>query len=156
MDITISTDEYMKIQQSQGAKDVRIAQLEAQVADMKNDCDYWKNRALKAEEILKAEEMLPAEDVTEKEEKKDAGKFIILSVERLKAIFSKIHDLRILGVAVLVIQKALHRDANSTDSGSIADIVSMPQIPTISLTAEGDIEVGGNWTDIHHNDNVNL
>jgi hypothetical protein len=150
MDITISTDEYMKIQQSQSAKDVRIAQLEVQVTDMKNDCDYWKDRALKAEEILKAENM------GEKEERKDPRKFIVLSVERLKAVFSKIHNLSILAVAAFVIQKALHRDASSTDNGSIADIVSMPQIPTISLTAEGDIEVEGNWNDIHHNNNVNL
>lgn len=150
MDITISTDEYMKIQQSQSAKDVRIAQLESQVADMKNDCDYWKNRALKAEEMLKVE------DMGEKEEKKGSGKFIVLSVDRLKSILSKIHNLNILAVVALVMQKALHRDANSTDGGSIADIVSMPQIPTISLTAEGDIEVEGNWNDIHHNDNVKI
>ena len=150
MNITISTDEYMKIQQSQSSKDVLIAQLEAQVADMKNDCDYWKNRALKAEEIQKVESN------GEKEVKKDSGKFIVISVERLKAIFSKIHDLSILAILAFVIQKTLHRDDNSTDSGSIADLVSLPQLPTISLTADGNIEVEGNWNDIHHNGKVNL
>ena len=59
-------------------------------------------------------------------------------------------------ILAFVIQKTLHRDDNSTDSGSIADLVSLPQLPTISLTADGNIEVEGNWNDIHHNGKVNL
>ena len=149
MDITISTEELMQIQQSQNAKAIRIDKLEAQVADMKNDCDYWKSRALKAEAMLKLEHQ------GEENAGKESGKFIVLSVELLKSVLSKIHNLNILAVISLVIQKTLHHDATAEDKCVISDLVPLPHLPTISLTADGDIQVDGDWNDIHDNNNVN-
>lgn len=159
MDITISTEEFLKLQQATSAKDIETSKLKEQVALLKEERDQWMARALKAEDILKTEEALNVEMVmdsaTEKEQSSSGG-VIVLSVELLKAILSKIHNLHILAVIALVLQKALHRKASAEESRQIAEMVPLPNLPSINLTANGDIDVEGDWNDVHDNTNVNL
>lgn len=159
MDITISTEEFMKLQQGISAKDVEIAKLKEQVAQREEERDLWKDRALKAEEILKTEEALNVDmvmDSATEKDKSESGGVIVLSVELLMAILAKIHNLHILAVITLILQKALHRKATAEESRQIADLVPLPELPPIHISAEGNVDVNGNWTDIHDNSNVNL
>ena len=159
MDITISTEEFMKLQQGISAKDVEIAKLKEQVAQREEERDLWKDRALKAEEILKTEEALNVDmvmDSATEKDKSESGGVIVLSVELLMAILAKIHNLHILAVLALILQKALHRKATAEESRQIADLVPLPELPPIHISAEGNVDVNGNWTDIHDNSNVNL
>ena len=144
MDVT--TDEFFSLQQGMSAKDVEIVRLKEQVAQLTDERDMWMARALQRD----------AEQADADVDKQHSGKFIVLSVELLKTVLSKIHNLNILSVVALVLQKALHRDATAEESRSIVEIVPLPPLPTISLTANGDIDVKGNWNDIHNNYNVNL
>lgn len=159
MDITISTEEFMKLQQAAIAKEIEIAKLREQVAQREEERDQWMARALKAEDVLNTEEALNVEMVmdsaTEKEQSNSGG-VIVLSVELLKAILAKIHNLHILAIIALVLQKALHRKASAEESRQIAEMVPLPNLPSINLTANGDIDVEGNWNDVHDNTNVNL
>lgn len=159
MDITISTEEFMKLQQAASAKEIEIAKLREQVAQREEERDQWMARALKAEDVLKTEEALNVEMVmdsaTEKEQSNSGG-VIVLSVELLKALLAKIHNLHILAIIALVLQKALHRKASAEESRQIAEMVPLPNLPSINLTANGDIDVEGNWNDVHDNANVNL
>jgi hypothetical protein len=159
MDITISTEEFLKLQQATSAKDIETSKLKEQVALLKEERDQWMARALKAEDVLKTEEALNVEMVmdsaTEKEQSSSGG-VIVLSVELLKAILSKIHNLHILAIIALVLQKALHRKASAEESRQIAEMVPLPNLPSINLTANGDIDVEGDWNDVHDNTNVNL
>lgn len=81
---------------------------------------------------------------------------IILSVELLKTVLSKIHSLHILSIVALVLQKTLHRKATAEESRKIADLVPLPELPSLHLTADGNIDVDGDWNDIHDNAHVNL
>jgi hypothetical protein len=116
-------------------------------------------RALKAEDVLKTEEALNVKmvmDSATEREQSSSGGVIVLSVELLKAILAKIHNLHILAVIALVLQKALHRKASAEESRQIAEMVPLPNLPSINLTANGDIDVEGDWNDVHDNANVNL
>ena len=159
MDITISTEEFIKLQQATSAKEVETAKLKEQVALLEEERDQWMKRALKAEDVLKTEEALNVKmvmDSATEREQSSSGGVIVLSVELLKAILAKIHNLHILAVIALVLQKALHRKASAEESRQIAEMVPLPNLPSINLTANGDIDVEGNWNDVHDNTNVNL
>lgn len=159
MDITISTEEFIKLQQAASAKEIEIAKLKEQVAQREEERNQWMVRALKAEEVLKTEETLNVDMVMDSatgKEQPSSGGVIVLSVELLKAILAKIHNLHVLAVIALVLQKALHRKASAEESRRIAELVPLPNLPSINLTANGDIDVEGNWNDVHDNTNVNL
>lgn len=159
MNVKITIDELIRLQQSTSDKDIEIAKLKEQVAQREAERDQWMSRALKAEEILKTEETLNEKMVMDSAEVKDntsSGGVIVLSVGLLKAILAKIHNLQILSIIALVLQKALHRKSSAEDSRQIAELVPLPELPSIKLTANGDIDVEGNWNDIHDNTNVNI
>lgn len=159
MNVKITIDELIRLQQSTSDKDIEIAKLKEQVAQREAERDQWMSRALKAEEILKTEEALNEKMVMDSAEVKDntsSGGVIVLSVGLLKAILAKIHNLQILSIIALVLQKALHRKSSAEDSRQIAELVPLPELPSIKLTANGDIDVEGNWNDIHDNTNVNI
>ena len=119
MDITISTEEFIKLQQATSAKEVETAKLKEQVALLEEERDQWMKLALKAEDVLKTEEALNVKmvmDSATEREQSSSGGVIVLSVELLKAILAKIHNLHILAVIALVLQKALHRKASAEES----------------------------------------
>ena len=53
--MNISPDEFMTLQGGMSAKDVRIAQLEEQVAQLTKERDLWQARALAAGGMMPAD-----------------------------------------------------------------------------------------------------
>ena len=150
MEIKISSDECFDFQKRYAEQAVRIVSLESEVATLKNDCDYWKQRALKAEgEAATKEAAKGAANTTARE------RYIVISVNAIANILGKIHNVKISAIVAFLMQKMLPNDAVE-DSKAIADAVPIAGLPTISLTADGDINVEGNLNDIHDNDEVNI
>ena len=146
MEIKISSDEYFDFQDHHAEQAVRIAALESEVATLKEDCDYWKRRALKAEGEKAAKE---AANTTARE------RYIVIPVRTMTNILEKIHNVKISAIFAFLLQKMLPSDAVE-DSKAIADAVPIAGLPTITFTADGDINVEGNLNDIHDNDKVNI
>lgn len=146
MEIKISTDECLDFQKRYAEQAVKIVALESEVATLKKDCDYWKQRALKAEagESAKLSANVPARE-----------RYIMIPVNAIANILGKIHNVKISAIVAFLLQKMLPKDAVE-DSRAIADAVPIAGLPNISLTAEGDIKVEGNLNDIHDNDEVNI
>ncbi len=132
----------MDFQKAMISKDLKIAQLERQVAQLKEERDFWKARALTGAECAEASA--------------SRSSLIVLSKEKLKGMLLKIQDVKLLSFLGIILQKSLPKGSSSEECKSIAEIVPMPTLPNISLSAEGDINVGGNWNDMHDNENINL
>lgn len=142
--MNISPDEFMSLQGGMSAKDVRIAQLEEQVAQLTKERDLWQARALQS-----------GGSVTDGGEP-GRSRFIVISSQKLRALVDKIHDLKLLAFAAYLLQKVLPNEASADDCKAIADIIPMPHLPQLTLNAEGDIHVDGDWNDIHDNNKVNI
>ena len=141
--MNISPDEFMTLQGGMSAKDVRIAQLEEQVAQLTKERDLWQSRAMQSGQP-----------------KVDGGpacsRLIVISLQKLKALVGKIHDVKLLAFVAFFLQKVLPNEASADDCKAIADIIPLPHLPQLTLNADGDINVDGNWNDIHNNNEVNL
>ena len=138
----ITPQEFMNLQSGISAKDVLIAKLRDELEQTKAERDVWKERAQAA---CAAERAACAEEGVCAEGHRKEG-VVVLSVALLKSILAKIHNL----------QRALHRGASAEERCSISELVPLPELPSISLTANGDIDVEGDWMDIHDNGNVKL
>lgn len=141
--MNISPDEFMTLQGGMSAKDVRIAQLEEQVAQLTKERDLWQARAMKSGKPLV--DGGPA-----------CSRFIVISRQKLKALVDKIQDVKLLAFVGFFLQKVLSNEASADDCKAIADIIPLPHLPHLTLNADGDINVDGNWNDIHNNNEVNL
>jgi len=142
--MNISPDEFMTLQVGMSAKDVRIAQLEEQVAQLTKERDLWQARALQSGRSMMNGDV------------PGRSRFIVISSQKLRAMVDKIHDLKLLAFVAFLLQKVLPNEASADDCKAIADIISMPHLPQLTLNAEGDIHVDGDWNDIHDNNKVNV
>ena len=142
--MNISPDEFMTLQGGMSAKDVRIAQLEEQVAQLTKERDLWQARALAAGGVMPAD----------KGEMKEGR--LVVSVRKLKEMLAKIKDVKIVSVIGMILQKALTRESSAGDCKLVADIVPLPSSPSLTVTADGDVKVEGNWNDVHDNGTVNF
>lgn len=143
--MNISADEFLTLQGGMSAKDVRIAQLEKQVEQLTKERDLWQARALQSESD---KSMMDGVTVH--------SRFIVISRQKLKALVDKIHDVKLLAFVAFFLQKVLPNEASADDCKVIADIIPLPHLPRLTLNADGDINVGGNWNDIHDNGDVNI
>ena len=141
--MNISPDEFMSLQDGMSAKDVRIAQLEKQVEQLTEERDLWQARALKS-----GKPMVDGVPVR--------SRFIIISRQKLKTLVDRIQDVKLLAFVTFLLQKVLPNEASADDCKAIADIIPMPHLPQLTLNAEGDIHVDGDWNDIHDNNKVNI
>lgn len=141
--MNISPDEFMVLQDGMSAKDVRIAQLEEQVAQLTKERDLWQSRTLQSGK--------PMVDGVSAH-----SRFIVISRQKLKSLLSRIHDTKLLAFIAFILQKVLPDEASADDCKAIADMIPLPHLPHLTLTAEGDINVDGNWNDIHNNNKVNI
>ena len=141
--MNISPNEFMTLQGGMSAKDVRIAQLEKQVEQLTEERDLWQARALKS-----GKPMVDGVPVR--------SRFIIISRQKLKTLVDRIQDVNLLAFVAFLLQKVLPNDASADDCKAIADIIPLPHLPRLTLNADGDINVGGNWNDIHDNNKVNI
>lgn len=124
--MNLNSDEFFLLRDDASAKDVEIALLKKEVASLTKERDLWKARALES----------GAEDGTKKADNRN---FIMISVQRLKAVASKIHDVHLLGALSFILQKALPEPAGANDCMAINNCIPLPQPDQISLSAQGDI-----------------
>ena len=143
--MNLTPDEFMNLQSGMGAKDVRIAQLEAEVAQLKSERDLWKERALAREGMEFSPEKVSGKN-----------KFIVISQQKLRAVLQKIHNVKVLSLVAFVLQKALPNEANAEEYKTVSEVMPVPELPNLSLTADGDIKVSGDWNDVHDNEAVNF
>jgi len=135
----------MSLQGGVSAKDVEIARLKEQVAQLTEERDLWRARAQTSDIELK-----------NTEKKSGCNRFIVISAQKLRSVLTKIHDVKILSVVAFILQKALPDTVTSEECKTIAEIVPLPQLPNLTLTAEGDVNVEGDWQDVHDNQTVNF
>lgn len=141
--LNISPDEFLNLQNGISAKDVEIARLKEQVAQLEEERDLWRTRALNS-------------DVTQKNVMTNKNCFVVLSMQRLKSVLEKIQDVKILSLVSFILQKALPQDATAEECKAIAEMMPVPHKPSLSLTANGDVKVAGNYNDVHDNKAVNF
>ena len=138
-----SIDEFMSLHDKLAAKELEIARLTEKVAQLTEERDYWQARAF-------------ASDDKKGKHRKSAGQVIVFSVKKLKGVLSKIHDVRILSVVAFVLQKALPKESAAEGCKQLTDIVPLPQLPSLTMRADGDLNVEGDWNDVHDNKEVNF
>lgn len=143
--MNLTPDEFLNLQSGMSAKDVRIAQLEAEVAQLKTERDLWKERVLAYEG-----KEFSSEKVSEKK------KFIVISQHKLRSLLEKIRNVKILSLVAFVLQKALPNEADAEEYKALSEVMPVPELPNLSLTADGDIRVSGDWNDVHDNEAVNF
>jgi len=143
--MNLTPDEFLNLQSGMSAKDVRIAQLEAEVAQLKTERDLWKERVLAYEG-----KEFSSEKVSEKK------KFIVISQHKLRSLLEKIRNVKILSLVAFVLQKALPNEADAEEYKALSEVMPVPELPNLSLTADGDIRVNGDWNDVHDNEAVNF
>ncbi len=143
--MNLTPDEFLNLQSGMSAKDVRIAQLEAEVAQLKTERDLWKERVLAYE----GKEFSSGEGFREK-------KFIVISQHKLRSLLEKIRNVKILSLVAFVLQKALPNEADAEEYKALSEVMPVPELPNLSLTADGDIRVSGDWNDVHDNEAVNF
>jgi uncharacterized coiled-coil protein SlyX len=125
------------------AEELEIARLKEQVAQLTKERDYWQSRALKSG-------MSKVDGVSVR------SRFIVISRQKLKALVDKIQDVKLLAFVSFFLQKVLPNEASADDCKAIADIIPLPHLPQLTLNAEGDINVEGDWNDVHDNKDVNF
>lgn len=133
MIININPEEVSEFQTRISRKDMRIAELEKQVEQLTRERDLALSRA-----------SLPSNDETESMTWL-CSRFIVISKQKLKNALAKIQDANAIGLLGVLLQKCLHEDATPEESTAIIDAISLPQSPSLSLTAEGDVKVSGNY-----------
>jgi len=143
--MNLTPDEFLNLQSGMSAKDVRIAQLEAEVAQLKTERDLWKERALAYEGKEFSSEKVP-----------EKNKFIVISQHKLRSLLEKIRNVKILSLVAFVLQKALPNEADAEEYKALSEVMPVPELPNLSLTADGDIKVSGDWNDVHDNEAVNF
>ena len=119
------------------------SRLKEQVAQLTKERDYWQSRALKSG-------MSKVDGVSVR------SRFIVISRQKLKALVDKIQDVKLLAFVSFFLQKVLPNEASADDCKAIADIIPLPHLPQLTLNAEGDINVEGDWNDVHDNKDVNF
>ena len=141
----INTTEFMALQQAMSQKDVRIAQLESEVEQLRRERDLWEARALGG---------VPAEDAGGVERSR-RSRFIVISSQKLKALLVKVQNLKVASLVAFVLQKTLPDGADAADYKAISEVMPTPQLPKLNITAD-TVEVNGDWNDVHDNRAVNF
>lgn len=139
----ITPEELLAVHECITPKNLEIEKLKQEVVRLTGERDAWKARALAAEAPSGSEGKLPKN-------------IIVISVKKLKTVLAKIHDVKMLSVFALILQKALSREDSADDCQVVADIVPLPQPPSLTLKTDGDINVEGDWNDVHDNAKVNF
>jgi hypothetical protein len=143
--MNMTPGEFMELQNGLNAKDIRIAQLETEVAQLEAERDLWKERALAYCGNASAAERTPG-----------GNRFIVISQHKLRSLLEKIRNVKVLSLVAFVLQKALPNEADAEEYKALSEVMPVPELPNLSLTADGDIEVNGDWNDVHDNEAVNF
>lgn len=149
MDVRITTEEFLRLQQDMSSKDMEIVRLKERVAALEEERDQWRVRALATQVGPE-----PQEDEAGREGAKGGLRYIVLSAMKLRSVLEKIQDVNVLSVVTFVLQKALPKGTTAEEVQNIAEVVPLPERASLKLTAEGDVHVEGDWNDVHDNGTV--
>ena len=135
--------EFFSFQEKLNDKDKQIAQLQTELARMKEERDAWQIRANNSRALTMNKTT-------------GDGDLIVISRQKLQSILSKINDVKMLAMLHYVFHKILPDNTSADDCKAISNLFPEPSIVQPTLTAEGDLKVEGNWNDIHDNQKVNI
>ena len=141
--MSFTLEEAMSLHDRLTPKELEIARLKESEAKLIKERDYWQARALEAEG-------------KKDKERKSKGRFIVISAEKLKKVLSTIHNVNILSLVFLVLHKSFPNDSSAEDTKQLCEIIPLPNLPRLTLTANGDINVNGNYNEVHDNEEVNF
>ena len=82
--------------------------------------------------------------------------YIVISLKKLKKFLSGLKDSQLMGFIIYLVQKVLPKEADASTLKLIADTAPEEIRPDISISAEGDVNVAGNYNHFQNNNNVNL
>ena len=82
--------------------------------------------------------------------------YIVISLKKLKKFLSGLKDTQLMGFIIYLVQKVLPKEADASTLKLIADTAPEEIRPEISISAEGDVNVAGNYNHFQNNNNVNL
>lgn len=134
--MNISIHEFLGLQDEMSAKNIEIAQLRTWLAQLKRENDEWKAHSQQHSERAN---MIPGHCT-----------FIVLSFQKLKKVLSSIHDVNLLGVINMVLQKCLTDDASADERKAIAEVIPLPQLSALTVHAEGDVHIDGDVNTENH------
>ena len=140
--MSFTLEEAMDLHERLTPKELEIARLKESEAQLKKERDYWQARALEAE--------------GKKDKERKSKGFIVISAKRLKKVLSTIHNVNILSVVFLVLHKSFPKDSSAEDTKQLCEIIPLPNLSPLTLTANGDINVNGNYNEVHDNEEVNF
>ena len=135
--------EFFSFQEKLNDKDKQIAQLQTELARMKEERDAWQIRANNSRALTMNKTT-------------GDGDLIVISRQKLQSILSKINDVKMLAMLHYVFHKILPDNTSADDCKAISNLFPEQNIVQPTLTAEGDLKVEGNWNDIHDNQKVNI
>lgn len=128
------------------AQDERIATLEGELDSSKKDAEYWRRSCERAETMKAASEM----------ENLYLKNYFMLSLERIRAFVERLKSIDHWAFLRTFMQWALPEELQAKELPLIDKVMPMPQPqkPSVTVTAEGDVNVEGNYNDVHDNDKV--
>ena len=131
MQITLTLEELMKLQQSLSQKDIEIALLKKEVEELRNKVGTPENA--------------PTD-----------GQFITIKLDNVCKFFEGLRgSLGHVSFLAFALQKMMPEGMPVLASKRMLAVASLESLP-INLMASGDIRIDGNFNHIHDNDSVNL
>lgn len=137
--MTLTTDDFFKIQAELSAKDVQIAMLQREVDRLTEENQRLARNAAAQQ---------PAE--------RPDGQYITLDIEAVCRVLRGLPNVQLITFLYAALRKMLPADAPPEVIRQITDSVSLTVSPGVNITAEGDVNVAGNLNHVHDNEQVNL
>lgn len=123
----------------------RIADLERQNEELRKDAAYWRQRCEKSEAMMVASEM---QNLLLKN-------YFMLSLEKIKAFVEKLRSIDRWAFLRTFMQWAMPEELLTKEMPMIDKVMPMPQDKAwVNIEQAGDINVDGNFNDVHDNDKV--
>ena len=124
----------------------RIATLEGELDSSKKNAEYWRQSCERAETMKAASEM----------ENLFLKNYFMLSLERIRAFVERLKSIDHWAFLRTFMQWALPEELQAKELPLIDKVMPMPQPqkPSVTVTAEGDVNVEGNYNDVHDNNTV--
>lgn len=159
--MNITFEDLNRIAEEQSRRDVEIARLkmEMEAARIAHAREYEKLMAERDalwrehEELQRQNEMLVTDYENIRFQNHWMKQFILLSVERVRDVFSRIRDIRLLSAIKSFVLEMLPVDASPEQIAFASEVMSLP---TPKDEASRVVNVSGNYNDVHDNGRVGL
>ena len=123
----------------------KLQQTEAALQQKTSECEQLREELCSARSIARMDTNLCIKEG-----------YIVISLKKLKKFLSGLKDTQLMGFIIYLVQKVLPKEADASTLKLIADTAPEEIRPDISISAEGDVNVAGNYNHFQNNNNVNL